>query len=279
MSTNQTLLEHLRENLAKIVLISTSLVATLIGFLDLFFDLTKITFLKETPQITLLLLGLVSLWIGLEQEANFDQLDRKQEYNFNKLNGKIDSLNQFDQIMTKIDDVQILIRSGLNAQYLNTSLETLKISERLVREAESQIYILSFDLTQINLPSSQEDREAFSVYFTAIKATVRQHQNIDFRIVYSCEGSNLSPQAAGIIASAKDSFDQFGARRARFAWKQIPVGFHLLIIDDKHLLIGFPVNTQDARPSNVIRITGNSVLVKKMSKWYEEFIWTNSTLI
>ena len=261
-------MEKFRDNLSKIVLVFTSSVAILIGSLDLFFDLEKIKFLKETPQITLLLLGSVSLWIGLEQEANFAQIGRK-----------IDRANRFDEMAGKIDDLHELIRFGLNAQYLTTSLETLKASERIVKEAQLQIYILSFDLGQTDVVPSPEIKDAFLDYFNAVKSTVKQQQDIDFRIVYSNESSRLSQQASNIVQSVKEEFIKFGAIKARFAWKQVPVGFYLLIVDDKHLLIGFPFTQQDAAPSNVIKITNNVELIRKISKWYEEFIWNNSTVI
>ncbi len=257
------------ERIANYSLVFIASLSILIGIGDIFFDFQQIKYLKDTPQITLIVIGVLALSIGVERIISFAKLSNKLSNIKTFLNNNNSELKELGKVF----------RANINAQFIETSLEILKVAEDLVRDAEERIYVLSFDLQIIRLQikGSTEERDAYEKWSKALKATIKKHQNFDFRIVYSYP-DELDEREKNLIEAEKLKYDEI-LSRCQFKTRQVPFGFALLLVDNRHLLISFPMNTQDSRPSNAIKLINNSKLVDRVANWFERCVWDSSDYV
>jgi hypothetical protein len=249
------------EKIANYSLILVATFSIVIGIGDVFFDFQQVSYLKETAQITLLVVGILGLSLGIERVISFRRLN-----------------DQLSSITSVLDDLKQAFTGNINTRFIDTSLEILEVAAELTRNAEDRIYVLSFDLQAIRLQiqGTPQEKDAFKKWFDTLISTVKQHQNFDFRIVFT-HPDQLLQSEINLIGNEKRKYQDAGIlSRCQIRTKQVPLGFSLLLVDDKHLLIGFPMNTQDSRPSNAIKLMNNPKLVSRLAKWFELCIWDRS---
>lgn len=264
-------MEKWSEKIANCTLIITALISILVGIGDIFFDFQEIKYLKETSQITLLVVGILAFSLGIERSISFGKLSKK--------------INQVDtglaENQSTLDELKKLFKGNISTQFIDESLEILEAAADLVSRAEERVYILNFDLQsfRLGIQSGELEKQAFRNYFGELINAIGRSQNFDFRMVYSYPEQISEEDLVFIENQIKECQNAGILSRCQFATKQIPLGFSLLLIDDKHLIMGFPMRPQDPRPSNAVKLTNNQTLVNRLAKWFDLCVWSEADAV
>lgn len=263
------------ENISTWTLLIASILSLFIAVFGIFFSLEKINYIKETDSITLLIVGLIGTALGIERLKALDNIFKE----LSKIRKNSEESNsEIRQILNSVKD-------NTNACFLDTSVEILKNATEMTRGAKESIDMLSFDLQRL-INSDQIDQEneeileskkAFREWISTTTEAIGRNQNFEYRVAY-CYSKELSnEQEIHLRDVTKKHFIDAGIiGRCYFGTIKIPIGFSIMIIDKKHILISFPLNQEDTRPSNAIKVMNNAKLASRLDKWFQNCVWEDA---
>lgn len=241
------------EKLSTGVLIASSIIALTIGISDLFFNLESISYVKKTPQISLILLGTLGIALGVERAVNFEELKKE------------------------LLEIKKSISSTTTSQFVQGREESYSLVSKIILDSKSKVDVLGmFSLSE----TEDEFNEQKSLYLNALIKAMKSNVNIDCRIVFGIASPQLSQQQIISLKRRRNLFRESGLlNRVRFHQIILTAGLNIMIIDNQHLAIGFPTLSLVTSLRSTIKLSGNTELVDSMSKWYEDFAWSKSTPI
>lgn len=225
-----------------------SFLSIFISLGDLFFDFSSIPYLKETPQITLLIVGILCLVSWVERVTFFRDLS--------------------DQI----NELKKSIEKALPAQYFTSSYAALNSIEESVKDAKQVVRVVFYSTM---LENSFEQR--WGQYTNTLQQVMNNKDDLEYRVVFGCKNSMPDINDINWLASRVHDLKATGLRnKIRYHYKQLSVGLFLYSVDREYLLIGFSNTGEYLFPKNLIKITGNSNFIGSINRWYDENIWRDS---
>jgi hypothetical protein len=241
------------EKISVLTLIIISILSIVVSIGDLFFEFGTIPYLKETPKITLLLLGLLCLSLGVERLSNLENISR-----------------QIANLRKELENV-------VPAQFFQTSYDSVRISTELVKNAKQRIDVLTYSLEFDPTRFDDLERKSFEKYTESVLNALKSHQNLEYRVIWGYKDPKLLNQKKIKIEERKKLFlKEKVSHKVKFRHKQTQSELFILMVDNKSLLIGFPSITGDIMPRNAIKFTNQPELLSSFSKWYEDYFWNDS---
>jgi hypothetical protein len=236
---------RLADKIATTALIVLGLISVIISTLDFFVKLEAIPILKETAQITLLLIGALCFAIGLERFTKFEDMSK-----------------QLDKLFDRINTIPTQVLDGHDAIYSAAS--------ELVNDAKKIIRASSF--RENHKPAPKPYLQSLA---KKIKRSKSLRQPVEYRLLYGY-GS-----LADLIQAHTHHEAFFTSRKIgecfRYAYLNTPIGLDLLIIDDKHLLIALPTVATDPALRKGIKFVDAPDLVIDILGWYDNYLWSKAS--
>ncbi|MBU1180534.1 hypothetical protein KJ885_06330 [Patescibacteria group bacterium] len=238
---------RLADKIATIALIVLGLISVTISTLDFFVkDLETIPILKETSQITLLLIGVLCFAIGLERFTKFEDMNKRLDKLFDRINN--------------VAPTQVL--DGRDAIY--------GAATELINDAKKVIRASSF---------RENHKAAPKPYLQSLTNKIERsktlRQPVEYRLLYGY-GS-----LADLIQTDTHHKAFFISHKIgeyfRYAYLNAPIGLDLLIIDNKHLLIALPTIATDPALRKGIKFVNAPDLVTDISSWYDNYLWSKAS--
>ena len=229
-----------------ITLAIASLLSIFISIGDLFFDFQSIPYLKETPQVTLLVVGILCLTTCIER------------------------ITFFREVSNRIDSLKKSIDSALTAQFLASSHAAFNSIEESAKDAKQIVRVLFY-----STPNEMKIRQSrWKKYSEIIENILKSQEDLQYRIVFGCIETEPDDRDKAWISSRIAYFQKVGlGNRIGYRYKQISVGFSLYSVDTEHLIIGFSKTGDCIVPKNHIKFTGKSQLTEKINSWYDDNVW------
>lgn len=239
------------EKTSVLELIIISILSIVISIGDLFFEFGSIPYLKETPQITLLLLGLLCLSLGVERLSNLENTSK-----------------QIANLRKELENI-------VPAQFFQTSYDAVRISTELIKNAKQRIDVLTYSLEFD--PARFDDLEinSFKKYTESVLNALKSQQSLEYRVIWGYRNPNFLTQKKKEIEQRKEKV----FHKVKFRHKQTQSELFILMVDNKFLLIGFPSISGDIMPRNSIKFTNQPELLSSFSKWYEDYFWNDSQIL
>ncbi|MEO1181988.1 MAG: hypothetical protein AAFX51_14325 [Cyanobacteria bacterium J06636_28] len=225
-----------------------SFLSIFISIGDLFFHFSSIPYLKETPQITLLVVGILCLVSWVERVTFFRDLS-----------------NQISQLKKSV-------ATALPAQYFTSSYAALNSIEESIQDANRVVRVVFYSTL---LDKAFEPR--WRQYTGTLQQVMRNRDDLEYKVVFGCKDSEPNVNDMNWLSNRIHDLKATGLKnRIQYHYKQIPLGLFLYSVDTEYLLIGFSNTGEYLFPKNLIKITGNSHFISNINRWYEKKIWEDS---
>lgn len=241
------------EKIAIWVLITVSVISLAIGAGDLFFNFESIPYIKKTPQITLLLLGLLCFSVGIERLSNLENISRQ------------------------IKDLRRELECVVPAQFFQTSYDAVLISTEFIKSAKQRIDVLTYALEFDRSRFDSKEISLYQNYTETVLNSLKTRQNLEYRVIWGYRDKDLFDQKRMVIENRKVFFQKEKVlHKIKFRARQTPSELFILMVDNKSLLIGFPSLSGDIMPRSSIKFTNHPELLSSFSKWYEDYLWNDA---
>jgi Predicted nucleotide-binding protein containing TIR-like domain len=163
------------------------------------------------------------------------------------------------------------ISTNVCAKFSSNRQETYDSATRIVAEAKSEIHVLNIIA---DTESEKETDDCKQMYLNKFAETMKSNKNIDCKIVFGSSTETLSEDELEIIKSRYFDLEKNGLKsRMEFRYTPLSVGQNILIIDDRHLAIGFRASG-DPRMHTLVSFLDEPDLARMMNKWYEKYVWS-----
>lgn len=238
---------RITDKITTFVLIILGLISVTISTLDIFvtgFD--AIPVLKETSQITLLLIGILCLAIGLERLTKFEDIHRK--------------LDELSNRLKWVAPAQVL--DGHDAIY-NAAMELVNDARKVIRASSFRERHRTAPVPYLHLLASK------------IEKSKKQKQPIEYRLLY---GYGSLAELVQTDEQHKSFFESRGiGDHFRYKYLNTSIGIDLLIVDNKNILFALPTLTTDPELRKGIRFVGSPDLVEDICSWYDNYLWSKAS--
>jgi hypothetical protein len=229
-------------------LILLGLASVVISALDFFLKgFESIPIFKDTPQIILLLVGVLCFAIGLERFTKFEDINRR--------------LNDLFKQIGDIAPAQVL--DGHEAIY-DAAIELINDAKKVIRAS-------SFREKHCIAP-----KRYLQSLISKVQKCKKQHQTIEYRLLYGYSNLddliNTDTQHKALFAShgIGDCF--------RYAYLNSSIGIDLLIVDNTNLLIALPTLSTDPDLRKGIKFVNHPELVGDICSWFDNYLWNKANI-
>jgi Predicted nucleotide-binding protein containing TIR-like domain len=165
---------------------------------------------------------------------------------------------------------------NVSARFSINRQETYDCATKIVAEARSEIHVLNIIA---DTESEKETDDCKQMYLNKFAETMKTNKNIDCKIVFGSATENLSKDEMEIIKSRYFDLEKNGLKnRIEFRYIPLLVGQNILVVDDRHLAIGFRASG-DPRMHTLVSFIDEHDLARMMNKWYEKYVWSTAKTI
>ncbi|HEY9207316.1 MAG TPA: hypothetical protein VIO58_15505 [Candidatus Methanoperedens sp.] len=258
------------EKITGLFLITLGLISMIISILHIFLkDFEILPVLRDSSQITLLLVGLLCLSFGLERLAMFEDMRKEIGKKLTEVNGRLT-----DHIKTMTEhnnEIRQSLASAVNAQFVEGYDDIFKDSIKLVQEARETIRATDFAKSKITVTEDYLKELA-----KKLKESKESKREVVYKCVFGCETSNEIEDRLKLrerIFRDAGVDDQVMSHQVKYSCIDVKETLDLLIIDDKHLMIAFPIKQADDTVRGSLKFVNKPDLVKRVCSWYDEYLW------
>ena len=257
--------------LPTIALVVVGVIGTIVSIWDIFIEdpekdpekevsIPFLPKLKDRNQIILLIVALLCFAIGFERLTHFD-----------KLNQRLDILNQ------RLD-------SAISAEIVSDYDKFWATLSEYIQDAKNEINVLTFKLDSLSKSDANERafQNTYNVLLKKLKSSKESHKSLFYHILLGYDISMSTPNQVceniKIIEERKKIFQENNiSDLVEYRYARIPTGLTLVIVDNKHLLIGFPkyINEMPEELQTAIKIN-NLSQVSSINEWFDRNLWNRA---
>ncbi len=239
-------LEKILEYISSFLLILIGLVGVAIG-LDDFLEWKLLTTIapKEPNTLILLTVGAISLALGLERVIRFRRLDQH--------------IGQIENLVASSSGGRLL--KGYNAIYTE--------GIRIVSTTQRQIRALLFEKAP---KAPKEFAQALAIH---LKQSEKARAPIKYEVVIAVNFNTLTSQFQKNVDERFNIYSRAGVGHLVFRFLidlNKPIGFDLLIVDDKHVIIAFPPLGDVENLQTGILFENKSEVAAELASWFDQCV-------